>query len=307
MRRVVLLALAICLLLPAFALARKAKAPSKTTAATSSVQKQAPKLTCPASAIIGEPFLARVESPGPLKGARIEFLGRSAPLDLRQNAKAGKVWAGYLVLGADVLDGRPGQRTVSLRHSGGSVRAQVELAAIKRPVESLTLDPSMVNPPAEELPRIARERALVRQALATTSPLRLSGLPLLRPGKGEMSSEYGIGRILNGVPKSPHRGMDMEAVIGDEIVAAADGVVLLSGELYYAGRCVYLDHGQGLVTMYFHLSERKVEQGQRVARGQLIGLAGETGRSTRPHLHFGVSALGRLVDPGPLFGYDVLP
>lgn len=298
-RRSVLFALALCLLLPLLfvesALARKARPESA---------KAAPALSCPASVVIGEPFVARVNSPRPLQGARIEFLGRSAPLELR---KGGKLWSGFMVLGADVLDGRPGRRAVTLRHAGGATRCQVELKSITRPVESLTLDPAMVNPPAEALPRIAGERAVARQALATASPKRLSGLPLQRPGQGDVSSEYGIGRILNGVPKSPHRGLDLEAAIGDPITAAADGVVLLSGDLYYAGQCVYLDHGQGLVSMYFHLSERRVEQGQRVARGQLLGLAGDTGRSTRAHLHFGVSALGRLVDPGPLLGYEVLP
>ncbi len=294
-RRIVLFALALALLLPTLALARKARPESA---------KAAPALSCPASVPIGEPFVARVKSAKPLKNARIEFLGRSAPLALRQE---GKAWAGFMVLGADVLDGRPGRGVVLLRHSGGSVRAEVELKTVPRPVESLDLDPAMVQPPAEALPRIARERGVVRQTLATASPVRLLRLPLHRPGQGELSSEYGIGRILNGIPKSPHRGLDLEAAIGDPVTAAADGVVLLSGELYYAGNCVYLDHGQGLVTMYFHLSERRVEPGQRVARGQLLGLAGDTGRSTRAHLHFGVSALGRLVDPGPLLGYEGLP
>lgn len=296
-RRVFLLILGVCLLFPASALARKAKPRTGSP-------KDAPSLSCPAGVPVGEPFVARIASARPLKNARVEFLGRSAPVELRQE---GKGWAGFVVLGADVLDGRPGRRAVVLRYSGGSARAEMELTAMPRPVESLDLDPAMVQPPAEALPRIARERGLVRQALATASPVRMLRLPLHRPGRGELSSEYGIGRVLNGIPKSPHRGMDLEASIGDEVTAAADGVVLISAGLYYAGDCVYVDHGQGLVTMYFHLSERRVEPGQRVKRGQLLGLAGETGRSTRPHLHFGVSALGRLVDPGPLLGYEVLP
>lgn len=298
---VLCVALLLPLLLAESALARKARPRAEAA-------PELPTLSCPASAVIGEPFLARVTSPRPLGDARIEFLGRSAPVELR---RGGRGYVGIVVLGADVLDGRPGRRLVHLRHSAGtrrgSARAEVELRAVQRPVESLTLDPAMVDPPAEATARIARERGVVRQVLATASPARLFSLPLHRPGEGALSSEYGIGRILNGVPKSPHRGLDLEAAIGDPITAAADGVVLLSGDLYYAGQCVYLDHGQGLVTMYFHLSERRVEQGQRVARGQLLGLAGDTGRSTRAHLHFGVSALGRLVDPGPLFGYDVLP
>jgi murein DD-endopeptidase MepM/ murein hydrolase activator NlpD len=182
--------------------------------------------------------------------------------------------------------------------------AHIELLRVKRPVERLSLDPAMVTPPDEELPRIARERALARQALGAASPQSLWSLPLLRPVPGAVSSVYGIGRILNGQPRAPHRGLDLEAETGEPVLAAADGVVALTGSFYYAGNCVYLDHGQGLISMYFHLSEVRVAPGQRVARGELLGLAGDTGRSTRSHLHFGVSTLGRLVDPEPLFLYD---
>jgi murein DD-endopeptidase MepM/ murein hydrolase activator NlpD len=122
-----------------------------------------------------------------------------------------------------------------------------------------------------------------------------------------VSSPYGIGRVLNGTPRAPHKGLDLEAATGDPVAAAADGVVLFAANLYYAGNAVYIDHGQGVVTGYFHLSEARVQAGQRVARGQVLGLAGDTGRSTRAHLHFGVWALGRAVDPGPLFGYEEHP
>jgi murein DD-endopeptidase MepM/ murein hydrolase activator NlpD len=264
-------------------------------------------LFCPAEAIIGEPFVVRLKLPWPAAQARLSFLDRSTPLVLH---KAGSGVEAMALLGADVLDARPGRQPVAVRvtpKDGGKARtltAHIELVRVKRPVERLTLDPAMVTPPDEELPRIARERALARQALGTASPQRLWHLPLLRPAPGEVSSVYGIGRILNGAARAPHRGLDLEAETGEPVFAAADGVVALTGGFYYAGNCVYLDHGQGLTTMYFHLSEVRVAPGQRVARGELLGLAGDTGRSTRSHLHFGVSTLGRLVDPEPLFLYD---
>jgi len=268
------------------------------------------ELLCPATAIIGEPFTVRLKLPGPAVQARLNFLGRSTPLVLR---KAGSGMEALALLGADVLDARPGRQQVAVRvtpQNGGPARtltARIELLRVKRPVERLTLEPGMVTPPDEELPRIARERALARQALGAASPQRLWSLPLMRPAPGEVSSVYGIGRILNGEPRAPHRGLDLEAATGEPVFAAADGVVVLTGGFYYAGNCVYLDHGQGLTTMYFHLSEVSVAQGQRVARGEVLGLAGDTGRSTRSHLHFGVSALGRLVDPEPLFLYGAFP
>lgn len=290
------------LLVPALALAGAAK---KEPFAQASGRAADAELSCPARAAIGEPFVVRLKTSRPAASARVRFLGRSAPLELR---KAGSGVEAEALLGADVLDARPGRQEVALRlvEQGGrtrSLRAFVELVRVKRPTESLSLDPDMVDPPESELPRIAAERARARQALATTSQQRLWTLPLARPVPGEVSSIYGIGRILNGVPRAPHRGLDLEAATGEPVLAAADGVVILAGVFYYAGNCVYLDHGQGLVSMYFHLSEGRVALGQRVARGELLGLAGDTGRSTRSHLHFGVSCLGRLVDPAPLFLY----
>lgn len=265
------------------------------------------ELACPAKVGIGEPFVVRVRLPWRAKTASVLFLGRRAPLELRP---AGDGVEACAVLGADVLDARPGWKTVTVRAvpaNGGKPRTyarRVELARVPRPVERLSLDPAMVDPPREELPRIAAERALSRQALARAGTRRMWRLPLARPLDSEVSSLYGVGRVLNGQPRSPHRGLDLEADVGDPVRAADHGVVALAGDFYYAGQCVYLDHGQGLVTMYFHLSERLVQAGQRVERGQVLGLAGDSGRSTRAHLHFGVAALGRLVDPEPLFLYD---
>jgi len=259
--------------------------------------------------------------------AELTFMGRSTPLALRNAASEkergqepgqGAGQEAAVLLGADILDARPGRQSVVVRLTAkadadgpgktATLRASVELVRVKHPVERLDLDPAMVNPPESELPRIARERAQTRAVLARVSDERLWSLPFARPVQpGELSSEYGLGRVLNGQPRSPHRGLDLEAKTGDAVSAAADGVVALTGHLYYAGNCVYLDHGQGLFTMYFHMSELRVRQGDRVARGQLLGLAGDTGRSTRAHLHFGASTLGRLVDPAPLFLYDALP
>jgi hypothetical protein len=301
----------LCLALSVALLCAPALAGRKREAATPAVsQDSAGELLCPATAVIGEPFVVKLMLTRPAAKAELTFMGRSAPLVLR---KSGAAMTAAIILGADVLDARPGRQEVAVRlmpEGGGKplvLKASVELVKIKRPVERLTLDPAMVTPPDGELPRIARERAQTRQALAQASSMRLWSLPFSRPVPGELSSVYGIGRVLNGEPKAPHRGLDLEAEIGQPVTAAADGVVALTGGFYYAGSCVYLDHGQGLLTMYFHLSEVRVEPGQRVARGQLLGLAGDTGRSTRSHLHFGVSVLGRLVDPAPLFLYGALP
>jgi len=310
-RGVFVFALAACLLLAAPALA---KGPGKAHANEAKASAFGAQLLCPKRAGIGEPFLVRLKLARPAASARLEFMGRRTPLALR---KAGAGQEAAALLGADVLDARPGRQTVRVRLSGskgaqGGGRAEVlaaavELERVERPSESLTLDPAMVNPPASELGRIAAERAQAQAALGRAGSVRQWSLPFARPVPGPVSSMYGIGRVLNGQRRAPHRGLDLEAETGQPVLAAAEGVVALTGSFYYAGDCVYLDHGQGLLSMYFHLSEVRVAQGQHVARGEVLGLAGATGRSTRSHLHFGVSALGRLVDPAPLFLYDAFP
>jgi murein DD-endopeptidase MepM/ murein hydrolase activator NlpD len=109
---------------------------------------------------------------------------------------------------------------------------------------------------------------------------------------------FGWNRIFNGTPaRQPHMGADYALPIGTPVLAVADGTVAATGELFFAGQAVFIDHGDGLITMSFHLSEIKVEDGQRVKKGDTIGLVGSTGRSSGPHLFFGVRWHGARIDP----------
>ncbi len=314
MRRALLLPLLALCLLPGLALAGRAV----------QAKMSAPKLDCPDSAGLGEPFVVRLRLASAPKSVsltwlarRISLTGRSIPGRPGSPGSPGG-WETVALLGTDVGNTSLGRHglVVRLGGKGGRVmQKSIAVLPVKRPVESLELDPAMVTPPAEAYPRIQAERQQIQGLLAglLERPAKAGvdgrnwSLPLARPVPGEVSSIYGIGRILNGQRRAPHRGLDMEAETGEPVLAAADGTVLFSGPLYYAGNAVYLDHGQGLATSYFHLSQRRVETGAHVARGQVLGLAGATGRSTRSHLHFGVWALGRLVDPEPLFLYGPLP
>jgi len=317
-RRLLFALLALCLL-PTLALAARPSPKTAARPAAKTTASSGPELLCPEAVGLGEPFLLRLRSQKPLAGLSVTWLARTAKLSGR--AVPGG-WEAAALLGTDVGNTATGRHELVLNldsKSGGPhgrvLRQGIVVRPVKRPVESLTLAEDMVTPPASAYPRILAERTLIQGLLAGTLsrpvPKGTDGrswtLPLARPVPGEVSSIYGIGRILNGQPHAPHRGLDLEAATGQGVLAAADGVVLFSGELYYAGNAVYLDHGQGLVSSYFHLSERQAVAGQKVARGQQIGLAGATGRSTRSHLHFGLWALGRNVDPEPLFLYGSLP
>ena len=148
-----------------------------------------------------------------------------------------------------------------------------------------------VTPQKTDEAEILRERRELGKALVTKSNLRHDWQKgFIVPVDGAVSGNFGNQRIFNGVPKNPHTGTDIAANEGTKVKAAGDGKVLLVGNNYfYSGNVVVLDHGDGLQTIYAHLKETKVKEGDEVKQGDVIGLVGKTGRATGPHLHWGAS------------------
>ncbi|HVH67961.1 MAG TPA: M23 family metallopeptidase [Gemmatimonadales bacterium] len=175
--------------------------------------------------------------------------------------------------------------------------------------EALRTAPRFTRRPDAALARrIARERARIADALAETHTRpRLWSEPFLRPRASAIRSEFGLEREFNGVVESRHLGVDFAGRRGDPVHAANRGVVTLVAPLFYSGRTIFIDHGAGLVTGYLHLDRALVAPGDTVARGQLIGRVGATGRVTGPHLHW-LAHYGRiLIDPLDLVTLDLTP
>ena len=263
-------------------------------------------LQYPSSAGVGQPFAIRLTSPEVLEEASVEWQGRTVPLEISQ-------WNGkYVALGlfgSSVAKTRPGvhSMTLILRTPGGREErtVSIRLYSMKYKEDHLTLPEKMVTPPSEVLAKIREDRKATSKALGTVTLPRDWGLPLSRPVDGIVTSPYGRRRILNGKPRSPHGGIDYRAAAGTPVGAALPGKVILTGDHYYAGNSVYVDSGGGVISHYFHLKSISVQEGDRVSAGQTIAESGMTGRATGPHLHFGLSLSGQMVDPERLFSLTI--
>jgi murein DD-endopeptidase MepM/ murein hydrolase activator NlpD len=156
---------------------------------------------------------------------------------------------------------------------------------------------SFVTQSPEQLERIRRERKIIDAVLTSFTAAPVDGLSLLPPVPGNRSSSFGYRRFFNDQPRSPHKGMDISARSGTPIAASRDGIIAATGNYFFNGKTVLIDHGQGFVTMYCHMSEITVAEGQSISGGEIIGAVGATGRVTGPHLHFGTYLNGTAVDP----------
>lgn len=182
-----------------------------------------------------------------------------------------------------------------------TVKIPVTVRPVKWEIQRIKVEPKYVNPPKEVTSRIAADRERTKAALATVRAERSWALPFVRPVAGNISSAFGGKRVFNNEPRSRHKGVDLRGASGTPIVASAAGRVLLAEDQYYSGNVVYVDHGQGLVTVYCHMSAMHVSPGQTVQSGETLGLVGATGRVTGPHLHMSTMVYGESVNPMALF------
>ncbi|MEM7431218.1 MAG: peptidoglycan DD-metalloendopeptidase family protein [Pseudomonadota bacterium] len=166
--------------------------------------------------------------------------------------------------------------------------------------QRLTVASSYVSLSEENLARVGRERKIIDAALTNWRDVELDNISLQAPVKGPRSSSFGLRRFFNDQPRSPHKGMDIAAVTGTPVLAPLDGVVTATGDYFFNGNTVIIDHGQGFVTLYCHLNSIDVQEGDVIETGQKLGTVGATGRVTGAHLHFGTYLNGTAVDPALL-------
>lgn len=164
--------------------------------------------------------------------------------------------------------------------------------------QSLTIkNKRHVNPNGLDMERITSEKQQIQAALKNWNDAQTPNFDFIAPVEGPRSSSFGLRRIFNGEPRRPHRGMDIAAPTGTPIVAPSPGIVTDTGNYFFNGNTIFIDHGKNVVSLYCHLDSIDVKEGDVVNAGDLIGTVGETGRVTGAHLHFAISMNNTMVDP----------
>jgi len=243
-----------------------------------------PKLLRPGEAfmVVVTPGSSITEVSGEAFGKKLYFVGGEQ---------------GYIALSGVDLSVKPGKYPLVIE--AGMEKSVRKIRVLKKRFgkEVLHLRPDQVFLSEEDLKRVEKEKQRLDVIWKEELQGRFWDGPFILPVKGKFGSVFGLRRIINDEPRSPHMGQDIKAPEGTPVAACNSGRVVFIDELFFSGKSIIVDHGQGLYSMYFHLSEVLVSQGQEVKRGQVVGRVGATGRAMGPHLHWGVRLQGMRVDP----------
>jgi murein DD-endopeptidase MepM/ murein hydrolase activator NlpD len=295
-----------CLLLALISLAAPPRGVSETIpeAATAGATQAWPVQWQPASLVNGAPVVFEVAPPERLTALSGKWLEHEVFFTYNP---ASKTWYGIAGIS---LETRPG--AYSLQLEGSTSRAakfsfsrEITIQAAKYPSVAVSVAKKYTEPSKEQLERIRQDKTVKQDVFHHTDPEREWSGEFRAPVDARVSDVFGTQRTFNGKVQSMHQGLDYAVPTGTPVSAINAGTVLLAGPLYFEGNCVVLDHGQGLLTLYLHLSELKVKQGERIARGQQIGLSGGTGRATGPHLHLAVRWQGIYLNPATLLALQL--
>jgi murein DD-endopeptidase MepM/ murein hydrolase activator NlpD len=233
-----------------------------------------------------------------------EVSGRASDRELKFASAGGGAYVGLVA--APLNTDEVSVEIVITFIDGTRVTQELALLVTRRdfPSSRLRVAPRYTRPDSATLVRVAREQAAVRAMQRTVTPAPLWDGPFELPLRGVTTSPYGQRRLFNNELRSRHTGLDIDGDTGDPVYAANSGRIAMSADLFYNGGAVFIDHGLGLYTGYFHLSARDVVQGQWVEKGDVIGRVGATGRVTGPHLHWHMYLQGFSLDPRSLLDPD---
>ena len=242
------------------------------------------------------PLSAEVFQP-PIPGGVFTFKLPEGATNVSYQDKPVFLHNGYALV-AIPMNVSPGTHVVTVEQNGTALDFNFEVVPHTYTEQHITIkNEALVSPPKEVQERITTEAIRQRGLYANHLPSHSVDDGFEKPLQGITTSLFGHKRFFNGKARNPHSGLDIAGPTGAPIAAAGGGIITLADDLYFNGNTIFIDHGRGLITMYCHMSELLVNEGDQVQKGQTIGLVGATGRATGPHLHWTVSLNGTRVDP----------
>jgi murein DD-endopeptidase MepM/ murein hydrolase activator NlpD len=256
----------------------------------------------PALMVNGGPVLFRVRTTAQVESLSGKWLGHEFPFSFDRTSKT---WFALAGVGFETVPGKYALELSGERRAGGepvifTQKFAVVAASYPKIRAQLTVGGKFTEPSPEQLKQIDADQKVKEDYLSRVTPDREWDGNFTAAAHADISDVYGSQRIFNGKAQRPHYGLDYRVPTGTPVAAMNKGIVLLARPLYFEGNCVVIDHGQGLLTLYLHLSQIDVKEGDGVNRGQQIGLSGGTGRATGPHLHVAVRWQGTYLDPAGL-------
>jgi biotin carboxyl carrier protein len=253
---------------------------------------------CHPAAAVARDFPQENAVPGGVKILRLDLTGPMPYVEADDHrvlvVKDGDQWVAVVGI---PLSAPVGVRHVTVHGAHGVTGVDFSVRDKRYLSQSLKVAPRQVDLSAADLARVTDERVRIDHALSHWTEPPPESLRLPQPVPGPRSSSFGMRRVFNGESRSPHTGMDIAAPGGTPVLAPIAGTVVDTGDYFFNGNTVFLDHGRGLISMYCHLSSVDVKPGQRVAAGARLGTVGMTGRATGPHLHWGLRLNSAWVDP----------
>jgi murein DD-endopeptidase MepM/ murein hydrolase activator NlpD len=258
----------------------------------------------PAKLIPGSPVLFQVSPSTAIRDVTAQWFGHEVTLFRPAGATS---WYG---LAAVQLGTAPGIYELSLRETlaGGKaidIRKNIKIARAVYPKIAAKVAKQFTEPSPEQLKEISADKSVKQQTFASRNPEKLWDGTFVAPVSASVSDVFGTERVFNKEVLSRHQGLDYAVPAGTPVGAINRGTVLLARSLYFEGNCVIIDHGQGLLSLYLHLSEFRVKEGEEVQPHQIIGLSGGSGRATGPHLHLAVRWQGIYLDPATLLKLQI--
>jgi murein DD-endopeptidase MepM/ murein hydrolase activator NlpD len=259
--------------------------------------------TDPERLVNGSAFLVRVSETRPWRSLEGTFDGR--PVFFEKDSTG--TWIGFAGVDFEAAAGFHDLTLMAAAASGPTEKhvVSIPIERVDRPKSELSVPKRYIEPDARTRARIGRERAIKAAALGVVTPRRLFRGHFVEPVELGTSEGYGVERVFNGKRQSVHFGLDYHAPRGTPVRAVNAGRVVLARDFFYEGRCVAIDHGRGLVSLYLHLSRLDVKEGAIILKGQRLGLSGSSGRATGPHLHLAVRWQGIYLDPISVLALDV--